>query len=399
MGKLMSKKQIGTLAVALVVAAAGLAAWIAQLTMGLLATTDMGNVFCWGLLIGMFAFCVGFGAGGQIAASCIVLSGRPELQRFALPAQAAGLGGAIGASVAIIADLGSPENILAMLLHLNIVSPLAWDMMALTLFIVVSVIGLVALSRSWKSVRIWMIVGLVAAVVLQLVEGMLFALPSARAWWHSVIVPVDFLAVAAVCGFALALAMAVATSRDVAADSDADPLAAARRFGKLLSIAIIVHVALALVELGLLALEGTAASRATLDAVAAYAPLYAAELGLPLVAAALILMRGGKAGAGVLGGVATLAVVGMFFHRLMLLYPAFVAPTLFTGLSNQPSPEWAYPSSTGLYEKTGDAFALAQAYAPSAIEWASVLLPIGCTVAVALVALAAAKAFGKRSEP
>lgn len=125
MKKLMSKKQLGALVVALIIMAAGLAAWVAQLTTGLLATTNMGNVFCWGLLIGMFAFCVGFGAGGQLAASYIVLSKRPELQRFALPAQAVGLGGAIGASVAIIADLGSPENILAMLLHLNVVSPLA----------------------------------------------------------------------------------------------------------------------------------------------------------------------------------------------------------------------------------------------------------------------------------
>lgn len=182
MKKLMSKKQLGALVVALIIMAAGLAAWVAQLTTGLLATTNMGNVFCWGLLIGMFAFCVGFGAGGQLAASYIVLSKRPELQRFALPAQAVGLGGAIGASVAIIADLGSPENILAMLLHLNVVSPLAWDMMALTFFIVSSVVGLVALARSWKSARAWMIVGAVAAVVLQIIEGMLFALLSARVW-------------------------------------------------------------------------------------------------------------------------------------------------------------------------------------------------------------------------
>lgn len=296
MKKLMSKKQLGALVVALIIMATGLAAWVAQLTTGLLATTNMGNVFCWGLLIGMFAFCVGFGAGGQLAASYIVLSKRPELQRFALPAQAVGLGGAIGASVAIIADLGSPENILAMLLHLNVVSPLAWDMMALTFFIVSSVVGLVALARSWKSARAWMIVGAVAAVVLQIIEGMLFALLSARVWWHSVIVPVDFLMVAIVCGFALVLAMATVSGRGGSVDAGADSLGAARSLGKLLAVAIIVHVALALAELGMLAIEGTAASRATLDVIAAYAPLYAIELGLPIIAAVLLLTRGGKAG-------------------------------------------------------------------------------------------------------
>ena len=393
----MSKRQLAVLVAAVVVAAAGLAAWIAQLTAGLLATTNMSNVFCWGLLIGMFAFCVGFGAGGQLVASCIVLSGKPELQRFALPAQAAGLGGAIGASVAIIADLGSPENILAMLLHLNIVSPLAWDMMALTFFIVASVVGLVALARSWKSARIWMIVGAVAAVALQVVEGMLFALPSARAWWHSVIVPVDFLMVAVVCGFALALAMAVASAcGKKGAQQDGDPLAAARWFGKALALAIVVHVALALAELGMLAAEGTAASAATLQAVGTYAPLYGIELGLPLIAAVLLLVRGGKAGSGLFAAASALAIAGMFAHRLMLLYPAFAAPTLFSGLSNQPSALWAFPMSTGLYANAGDAFAMTQAYVPSAVEWASILLPVGAAVAVALLALTVAKALRKK---
>ena len=395
MKKLMSKKQLGALIVALIITAAGLAAWVAQLTTGLLATTNMGNVFCWGLLIGMFAFCVGFGAGGQLAASYIVLSKRPELQRFALPAQAVGLGGAIGASVAIIADLGSPENILAMLLHLNVVSPLAWDMMALTFFIVSSVVGLVALARSWKSARAWMIVGAVAAVVLQIVEGMLFALLSARVWWHSVIVPVDFLMVAIVCGFALVLAMATVSGRGGSVDAGADSLGAARSLGKLLAVAIVVHVALALAELGMLAIEGTAASRATLDVIAAYAPLYAIELGLPIIAAVLLLTRGGKAGAAELGAASALAIVGMFAHRLMLLYPAFAAPTLFAGLSTQPSPEWAYPMSTGQYATMGDAFAMTQAYLPSAVEWASILLPIGSAIAVALIAIAATKALAK----
>lgn len=390
MGKVLSKRQLTVLIVALVVAAAGLAAWIAQLTAGLLATTSLSNVFCWGLLIGMFAFCVGFGAGGQLAASYIVLSKRSELQRFALPAQAAGLGGAIGASVAIIADLGSPENILAMLLHLNIASPLAWDMMALTFFIAASVVGLAALARSWKSARAWMIVGAVAAVALQVVEGLLFALPSARVWWHSVIVPADFLMVAFVCGFALVLAMAV-----VAGKKSEGALSAARRFGKLLALTIAVHVALALAELVVLIVEGTAASQATLGAVMAYLPLYLAELGLPLIAAVLLLARGEKAGVAELGVASALAIVGMFAHRLMLLYPAFSAPTLFAGLSNQASPAWAYPASTGLYAATGDAFAMTQAYVPSAIEWASILLPVGCAVAVALGALALAKSLKK----
>ena len=84
-----------------------------------------------------------------------------------------------------------------------------------------------------------------------------------------------------------------------------------------------------------------------------------------------------------IGGV--LVVVGMFFHRLMLLYPAFASPTLYVPLSNEPSPSWPLPASTGLYDHTGNAFEIAQGYIPNFFEWASMLLPLGVALAVFLV--------------
>ena len=49
--------------VAVVFVAIGCAAWICQLTMGLLVGSGMSNTFAWGLMIAVFAFLVGFGAG------------------------------------------------------------------------------------------------------------------------------------------------------------------------------------------------------------------------------------------------------------------------------------------------------------------------------------------------
>ncbi len=270
------------IAVAALCVCAGLGAWIAMMSLGLATTTAMGNIFNWGLLIAVFAFLVGFGAGSQLVgnifnwglliavfaflvgfgagsqlvASGIVLFGREESQRLVLPLQACGLGGAIGAAVAVLADLGSPLHIVAMLLHpnpasplvwdmvaltafivlafgaigaavavladlgspLHIVamllhpnpaSPLVWDMVALTAFIVLAFVGLLAVARGWRSRRAWMAVAGVAAVALQVVEGLLFALMGARAWWHSVLEPVDFLVVALVCGLTLAVLLGV----------------------------------------------------------------------------------------------------------------------------------------------------------------------------------------------
>ena len=167
-------------AVAALCACAGLGVWIAMMNLGLATTTAMGNIFNWGLLIAVFAFLVGFGAGAQLVASGIVLFGRPGSQRLVLPLQACGLGAVIGAAVAVMADLGAPFHIFAMLLHPNPASPLVWDMVALTAFFVVAYVGLLAV---------------------------------ARGWWHSVLEPVDFLVVALVCGFALAVLLGACFKR------------------------------------------------------------------------------------------------------------------------------------------------------------------------------------------
>lgn len=69
--------------VGIVLLVVGLIAWIVQLTGGLLAGSNMTNVFLWGLMIAVFAFLVGFGAGSQFVASAIILSGKEELKPLA----------------------------------------------------------------------------------------------------------------------------------------------------------------------------------------------------------------------------------------------------------------------------------------------------------------------------
>ena len=379
------------IAVASLCVCAGLGAWIAMMSLGLATTAAMGNIFNWGLLIAVFAFLVGFGAGSQLVASGIMLFGREESQRLVLPLQACGLGGAIGAAVAVLADLGSPLHIVAMLLHPNPASPLVWDMVALTAFIVLSFVGLLAVARGWRSRRAWMAVAGIAAVALQVVEGLLFALMGARAWWHSVLEPVDFLVVALVCGLTLAVLLGVFSKYS-------DGLGAAVRMARWLFWAVLVHVALSLGELGLLATEQTAGAREALVLVGSYWGLYALELGLPLVAAVVLRIRLREAGRVRLAVCAVLVVVGMFAHRLMLLYPALGSATLFVPLSNAPSPSWVYPVSTGYAlgpTGYGETFALVQTYVPTGFEWLAVLLPVGLAVLVALVAYNVARAVGK----
>ncbi len=378
-------------AVAALCACAGLGVWIAMMNLGLATTTAMGNIFNWGLLIAVFAFLVGFGAGAQLVASGIVLFGRPGSQRLVLPLQACGLGAVIGAAVAVMADLGAPFHIFAMLLHPNPASPLVWDMVALTAFIVLAFVGLLAVARGWRSRRVWMAVAGVAAVALQVVEGLLFALMGARAWWHSVIEPVDFLVVALVCGLTLAVILGASSKR-------AGALETAVSLVRWLFWAVLVHVALSLGELWLLASEQTAGAQEAFALVGSYWWLYVLELGLPLAGAVAVRVRLREAGRvrSVVG--AALVAAGMFAHRFMLLYPALGSGTLFIPLPDAPSPSWLYPVSTGyLVGPSGyvETFSLLQAYVPTVFEWLAVLLPVGLAVLLALVAYNVARAVGK----
>lgn len=140
-----STRIVGIVGAVLLVA--GAVGWGIQLSGGLLAHSGMTNIFLWGVMIAMFAFLVGFGAGSQLVASAIWLTGREDLRPLARTAATWGLACVAGAGVAILADLGALRNILAMIVGLNLRSPLAWDMIAMTAFIVLAVIELVAMAR------------------------------------------------------------------------------------------------------------------------------------------------------------------------------------------------------------------------------------------------------------
>lgn len=433
--------------VGIVLLALGLAGWIMQLTGGLLGGSGMTDIFLWGLMIAMFAFMVGFGAGSQLVASAIYLFGKDELKPLARVAAAVGLACVGAAGVAILADLGAIRNIMAMIVGLNLRSPLAWDMIALTAFIVVSVIQLVVMARGGASTRAWVILAGVVAVVLQVVEGLLFSTQTAHEWWASPIMPVDFLVVAFVSGSALM--MLVAWARGCAGPALA-------WLGRLCAWAIAVHLVLALCDLAMVAVAGTPVAGGVMGALGATWWLYLGELLLPAVAMVLLFAAGRGAGkpgdaafqpaddgqcqgvdrqdplafealgeeaAGVPQAEAdegldahgaaidadaanerlrkfslwagVLVIVGIFCHRLMLLYPAYNAPSLYLTLSGTDLTTGPYPISTGRYLDWDTTFALGTAYVPAALEWLAALLPLGVAVVATFAILWVMAKLGK----
>lgn len=364
--------------VGIVLLVVGLIAWIMQLTGGLLAGSNMTNVFLWGLMIAVFAFLVGFGAGSQFVASAIILSGKEELKPLARIAGACGLACVCAAGVAILADLGAIRNALAMIVGMNPRSPLAWDMIAMCTFIVLSIVQLVMIARDARYVKVWAVLAGLAALALQIVEGLLFSTQTAHGWWATPIMPVDFLAVAFVSGFALILLIACvkgASSKALA------------WLGRICASAIAVHLVLALIDLCLMFFEGTPESAGILAAVGSNILLYLVELILPFIAMIMLFLpknRGQKKPALI---ASILVIVGIFAHRLMLLFPAYNAPSLYLQLSGTDLTTGPYPISTGRYLDWDLTFANTTPYFPAGPEWLAMLFPIGLALVAAVVIL------------
>ena len=364
--------------VGIVLLVVGLIAWIVQLTGGLLAGSNMTNVFLWGLMIAVFAFLVGFGAGSQFVASAIILSGKEELTPVARIAGACGRACVCAAGVAILADLGAIRNALAMIVGMNLRSPLAWDMIAMCTFIVLSIVQLVMIARDARFVKVGAVLAGLAALALQIVEGLLFSTQTAHGWWATPIMPVDFLAVAFVSGFALILLIACvkcASSKALA------------WLGRICAIAIAVHLVLALIDLCLMFFEGTPESAGILAAVGSNILLYLIELILPFIAMIMLFLpknRGQKKPALI---ASILVIVGIFAHRLMLLFPAYNAPSLYLQLSGTDFTTGPYPISTGRYLDWDLTFANTTSYFPAGPEWLAMLFPIGLSLVAAVVIL------------
>ncbi len=392
-----STRIVGIVGAVLLVA--GAVGWGIQLSGGLLAHSGMTNIFLWGVMIAMFAFLVGFGAGSQLVASAIWLTGREDLRPLARTAATWGLACVAGAGVAILADLGALRNILAMIVGLNLRSPLAWDMIAMTAFIVLAVIELVAMARQSPRTQLWAVLAGVAAVALQVVEGLLFSTQSAHSWWATPIMPVDFLAVAFVSGSALMLLIACVSGRlrkegaaeapraDHAAPAEegAGAAGAVSWLARFCAWAIAAHLVLALADLALVVAEGTPQAGGVLDVLGAYAPLYASELVRPAGAMAILFSVGRKGSRPWCATAAVLTMAGILAHRMMLLYPAYNAPSLYLQLSGTPYTTGPYPISTGRYLDWDATFGLATAYAPAPAELLATLLPVGVALLAAAV--------------
>lgn len=123
----------------LVLTLAGLVAWWQQLRQGLVIT-DMRDYTTWGIYISNFVFFVAISLVGSLISAILKLSGvgwRTPLTRISEIIAVAAI---FFAAIVIVIDMGRPDRFLNVIFHARIQSPITWDVIVITTYLVVSIL-------------------------------------------------------------------------------------------------------------------------------------------------------------------------------------------------------------------------------------------------------------------
>ncbi|MDR1185147.1 MAG: polysulfide reductase NrfD [Coriobacteriales bacterium] len=213
-----SKTQLAAIIIAAAVALAGIALWVFQLSFGMV-NTNMRDLDSWGIYIIFFMLFVGLSAGGLIISSAPRVFGLEGFKDIAKVATWTSICCTVLAVAFVVVDLGGPLRVWELVAYANLSSPLMWDIIVLSIYLIVSVIYLWATLRvergtgSPKALRVLSVIALVAAILVHTVTAWIFGLLHSHELWYTALLGPWFVSSALVSGLALVLVVAIALRR------------------------------------------------------------------------------------------------------------------------------------------------------------------------------------------
>lgn len=200
--------------IAAIMTVVGLVLWGVQLTQGLVVT-NMRNLDSWGLYITSFMFLVGLSAGGLIISSVPRAFGVKGFGGISKIAVWTSICCTVLAIAFVIVDLGNPLRIWELFAYSNLTSPLMWDIIVLTVYLILSIVYLWATLRfengkgSEMALRIISVIALITAILVHSVTAWIFGLQQGRELWNTALLAPWFVSSALVCGVALVLVVVI----------------------------------------------------------------------------------------------------------------------------------------------------------------------------------------------
>ena len=192
----------------------GVVLWAMQLSGGMVQTA-MRNLDSWGLYITGFMFFVGLSAGGLIISSvpkAFGIAGFGGISKVAVFSSIACTVCAIGL---VVVDMGQPFRVWELFVYSNLGSPLMWDIIVLSTYLILSCVYLWAQIQAERgkmsavALRVISVIALVCAVLVHSVTAWIFGLQQGREMWHTALLAPWFVSSALVCGTALVMAIAI----------------------------------------------------------------------------------------------------------------------------------------------------------------------------------------------
>lgn len=404
------KKSNALLGLAGAIILISLVAWGYQVTNGLIVT-NMRNPFSWGLYIATFAFFVGIAAGGLIVSSSVYLFNIKELKPFTRIASLSAFASILGAGAMIFPDMGRVERVWKIFVHPNFSSPLVWDVVVITAYLIITFLSVyVQLLPDWKkegrgffngwtknhsqenidlfsqkwSKRV-ALVGLPVAILIHTVTALIFATQASRGWWNTAVLPPDFVSVAVASGTALVLVISLLA---VGKDQFTEYRGAFRTMALIVAGSLVIHFFFLSVDLIVHGWWGNPEAEDIHSLIfGRYGLLYAIEILLPALTMLLFFTAKGKSSCKALITGSVLLLIGVFAHRMMLMFPAFNVIPLSLSLPGTGIESWAYPVALGQLREGLPVFVNSWDYKPTLVEYVVALLPFGLVLFVVTGAL------------
>ena len=337
-----------------IIAAAGIALWVMQLTGGL-GQTNMRNMNSWGLYITMFMFLVGLSAGGLIISSvprALGIQGFGGISKVAVWSSICCTVLAIGF---VVIDLGQPMRLWELFVYSNLGSPLMWDIIVLGTYLILSIVYLFATLRAEKglvsafALRVISVVALVTAILVHSVTAWIFGLQMAHEMWYTALLAPWFVSSALVCGTALVLVVVIALRRANYLDVEQGNIV---RLTKMLGVFVCVDLYFFACDLLTAAFPGGAGVHVFDMLVSGpLAPFFWFEI-IGCIICAIICFAPKMRTNPLIVVASLLAILGILCKRVQLLFGGFQIPNLeyAATLTGNASVNWS-AGMTGIYQQ------------------------------------------------
>ena len=325
-------KKPGVIALAATVAI-GLVLYVIQLINGL-GVTGMNNSTSWGLYLTTFMFFVGLSAGGLIVASSASIFHIEKFKAVALPAVICSLVCICCAGICVLVDLGGVQRIWRMLVGLNFTSPLAWDMIVITLYIVLNILYLVFMcgkKADADKVAVISRFALPCAILVHSVTAWIFGLEIAKEAWNTALLAPIFVASAMDSGLALLMLVLFGLKAKGLFETSKELFSS---LAGLLCTCTAVDFYFIFCEVLTTAYNGTAAGNAVIDTLlfGGTAPFFWFEIICGLVVPfAILVFAKNRQNMKMVGLASILVVLGVFCKRCWLMFTGFATPNIVGG--------------------------------------------------------------------